>query len=100
MPGRKRDDQIAMNLRRRARRDNQTAIRGPPAGRDPTLDLRCVAHVDRPYFRPGRGRRGLDHAELGRAGRYGGGGLEFPTPSRAGPGGAPPPPSLPPPPPP
>ena len=39
MPGRKRDDQIAMNPRQRARRHDQAAIRGAREDRDGALDL-------------------------------------------------------------
>ena len=47
VPGRQRDDQIAMNRRQRARRHDQAAIRGAREGRDGALDLAGVAHVDR-----------------------------------------------------
>ena len=47
VPGRQRDDQIAMNVRQRARRHDQAAIRAARECRDGALDLAGVAHVDR-----------------------------------------------------
>ena len=47
VPGRQRDDQIAMNAPPRARRYNQTAIPRAREGCDGALDLAGVAHVDR-----------------------------------------------------
>ena len=64
VPGRQRDDQIAMNRRQRARRHDQAAIRGAREGRDGALDLAGVAHVDRAHLHPERRRHGLDCAEL------------------------------------
>jgi hypothetical protein len=54
MSGRKSDDQLAMNKRRRARRHDQTAIRGACEGRDCALDFGRVVRVDRPYIYAGR----------------------------------------------
>ena len=72
VPGRQRDDQIAMNHRQRARRHDQTAIRGAREGRDGALDLARVAHVDRAHLHPERRRHGLDGGELADPGGYGG----------------------------
>ena len=47
MPGRQRDDQIAMKPSLPRRRHDQTAIRSAREGRDGALDLAGVAHVDR-----------------------------------------------------
>jgi LTXXQ motif family protein len=47
MPGRQRDDQVAMNRCQRAPRHDQTAIRGLRKCRDGALDLGRVAHVER-----------------------------------------------------
>ena len=73
VPGRQRDDQIAMN-----RRANALAVTIRPPferareGRDGALDLAGVAHVDRAHLHPERRRHGLDGAELADPGRYGG----------------------------
>jgi hypothetical protein len=64
VPGRQRDDQIAMTRRRRARRHDQTAIWGAREGRDGALDLGGVAHVDWAQLHPERWRHGMDRAEL------------------------------------
>ena len=64
MPGRKRDDQIAMNARQRARRHDQAAITGARECRDAALDLAGVAQVDRAYLHAKRRRHGLDDGEL------------------------------------
>ena len=64
MPGRKRDDQLAMTYRQRARRHYQAAILGACNGRDGPLDLGRVAHVDRTYLHPDRRRHGLDDGKL------------------------------------
>src|SRR5262245_53716503 len=50
--GRKLDDQIDMNSRQRARRDDQTAVRGAREGRNGALDLGRVANVDRAHPTP------------------------------------------------
>ena len=68
MPGRQRDDQIAMNVRRPARCHDQTAIGGARERRDGALDLVGVAHVDRVHLHPERRRHGLDDGELAGAG--------------------------------
>jgi hypothetical protein len=47
VPGRQRDDQIAMKLRQRTPRHDHAAIRRAREGRDSTLDLADVAYVDR-----------------------------------------------------
>ena len=72
VPGRQRDDQIAMKLRQRARRHDQAAIRSAREGRDGALDLARVAHVDRSYLHPERRRHGLDYAKLANSGGCGG----------------------------
>src|SRR5439155_18905702 len=70
--GRQRDDQIAMTLRQLASRQDQTGIRRAREGRDGALDLGRIADVDRDDLHPERRRHGLDDAELGGSGRYGG----------------------------
>src|SRR5262245_23665390 len=72
VPGRRRDDQIAMNRRQRAPRHDQTTIRRARKSRDGALDLSGVAHVDRPYIHPDRRRHGLDYRELADPAGYGG----------------------------
>jgi hypothetical protein len=72
VPGRQRDDQIAMSARQRARRHDQAAIRGARECRDGALDLAGVAHVDRAYLHADRRRHGLDYGELANPGGYGG----------------------------
>ena len=47
VPGRQRDDQIAMQRRGPAPCCDQTVIRGAREGRDGALDLARVAHIDR-----------------------------------------------------
>ena len=64
VPGRQRDDQIAMRARQRARRHDQAAIRGAREGRDGALDLAGVAHIDRAHLHAERRRHGLDDGEL------------------------------------
>jgi hypothetical protein len=64
VPGRKRDDQIAINYRQSAHRHDQPAVRGAREGRDGALDLAGVAHVDWTHIHPDRRRRGLDRAKL------------------------------------
>ena len=51
---RQSDDQIAMNVRQRAPRNNQAAIRGACEGRHGALNLARVAHVDRDHLHPER----------------------------------------------
>ena len=46
VPGRQRDDQIAMNERRPARRHDQAAIRNAREGRDGALDVAGVTKAD------------------------------------------------------
>src|SRR5260370_37845536 len=58
-----------MSRGRRAPRYDQTAIRGTREGRDGSLYLAGVAHVDRAHFHSyGRGH-GLDGSELSHSGR-------------------------------
>ena len=71
MPGRKRDDQIAMSRRQRARQSRSGRHCGLREGRDGALDLVGVAHVDRGYVHPERRRHGLDCGELADPGGYG-----------------------------
>jgi hypothetical protein len=47
VPGRQRDDQIAMKGRGHDRCHDPTAIRSSREGRDGALDLAGVAHIDR-----------------------------------------------------
>ena len=61
-----------MSEHRRARRHDQTAIPGALEGRDGSLDLGRVAHVDRAQLNAERRRRGLDRTELTGPGGYGG----------------------------
>jgi hypothetical protein len=64
VPGRQRDDQIAMKLGQRAASHDQATIRGAREGPDSTLDLARVAYVDRAYLQPDRRGHRLDRAEL------------------------------------
>ena len=64
MPGRQRDDQIAMNAASRARRHDQAAIRRAREGRDGALDLAASRTLTGLYFHPERRRHGLDDAKL------------------------------------
>src|SRR3954469_23543991 len=72
VPGRERDDQLAMTLRRGTRRHDQTSIRSAREGRDGALDLAGVTDVDREHLHPDRWRHGLNDAELGGAGGWAG----------------------------
>ena len=72
VPGRQRDDQIAMKPRGRARRHDQAAIRSAREGRDGALDLAGVAHVDRVDLHPQRWRHGLDDGKLAGSGALAG----------------------------
>ena len=67
VPGRQRDDQIAMNRRcpPASRSVRHSASR---EGRDGALDFAGVAHVERAHLHPERWRHGLDCAELASAG--------------------------------
>jgi hypothetical protein len=60
VPGRKRDDQIAMNKCQRARGDDQTATQSAREIRDSALNLADGAHIDGAYLHPERRRHGLD----------------------------------------
>jgi hypothetical protein len=53
MPGGKRDDQVAMNYRLRARRQDQAAIRRLRDAIDGALDLACIREQpgSNPVFR-------------------------------------------------
>ena len=64
MPRRKRNDQLAMNCRRRASGYYQATIGTRSEHRDAALDLAGIAHVDRTQFHPKRRRHGLDCPEL------------------------------------
>ena len=65
VPGRERDDQIAMNRRQRTRRYDQAAIRLARVGHDGALDLGRVTHVDRAHhLHADRQRHVLDDGEL------------------------------------
>jgi hypothetical protein len=72
VPGRKRDDQFAMNHCQRARRQNKTTVRRAREGRDGALDLAGIAHVDRADLHAERRRHGLNDGELADPGGYGG----------------------------
>ena len=63
------DDQIAMDLCKWSARDDKSTIRGLCERGDSPVNLGCVSHVDRDYFHPERGRRGLYRGELARPGR-------------------------------
>jgi pimeloyl-ACP methyl ester carboxylesterase len=72
VPRSKRNDQITMNDRRRARRRDDAAIRDARERRNGALDLAGVAHVDRAYLHSERWRHGLNDGELADPGRTGG----------------------------
>src|SRR5262249_23965030 len=59
-----------MNSCQRTRRHYHTAIRGVGEGRNTTLDLAGIAHVDRTHFYPKRRCHSLDGAELADPGGY------------------------------
>ena len=70
---RQRDDQIVMQKRHGARRQNQIAIGRARKCRDGALDLAGVApHIDRVDLHPERRRHGLDDTELADSGGYDG----------------------------
>jgi len=60
VPGRQRDDQIIMNERRPACRQDQTAIRPARECCDGALDLGRIVHVYRNYLYAERRRHRLD----------------------------------------
>jgi len=64
VPGRQRDDQIAMNRRQRAPCHDQAAIRAARESGDGALDLDRVVHLDRAQLHPERWSHGLNRAEL------------------------------------
>jgi len=68
VPGRQRDDQIAVSGCRPAPRQDQAATRCARECRDGTLDFAGVAHVDRVDLHPKRRRHGLDDGKLAGAG--------------------------------
>jgi len=68
MPGRKLDNQIAMNDRLAAGHD-QTATRGIRKGRDGALNLGRITHIDWDDFHAERRRHSLDDGELPDPGR-------------------------------
>jgi hypothetical protein len=61
-----------MNLRQRASRQDQAAIRRACEGRDGALDLAGIAYVDWAHLHPKRRRQSLDCGELARSGGQGG----------------------------
>ena len=71
VPGRKRDDQIAMSTRQRARRHDQPAIQRAREGRDGALDSPASRTLTGLTSTPRR-RHSLDNAELAGPGGYGG----------------------------
>jgi hypothetical protein len=64
VPGRERDDQIAMKHRYRAPEHDQTAVRGAREFHDGALDLGRVSPADRAQLYPKRRRHGLEYGEL------------------------------------
>ncbi len=70
VPSRQRDDQVAMNDRRRARQHDKAAIRLPRECGDGALDLWRITYVDKDQFHPERGRHALDGAQLAERGGY------------------------------
>jgi hypothetical protein len=62
MPRGKRDDQLAMDLRQRAGRDDQTAIRLARELHNGALDLLGVAHADRSGLHPEQMGHGLNRS--------------------------------------
>src|SRR5215831_4809328 len=64
VPGRERDDQVAMKHRDRAPQHDQAAVRGAREFHDGALDLGRVAPADRAQLHPERRRRGFEHGEL------------------------------------
>src|SRR5262249_7266806 len=72
VPGRKPDDQIAMDQCQRAPRNDQAAVRAARESRNRALDLTGIAHVDWGQFDAERWGHGLDCAELANSCGYGG----------------------------
>src|SRR6202048_3533561 len=64
VPSRKRDDQLAMEHRQRARRHDQAAIQVARECCDGALDFTGVANIDRADLHADRRRHGLDYGEL------------------------------------
>src|SRR6516164_3554377 len=62
VPGCKRDDQVAMNDRQRAPRQDYASVRGAREGRNSALDLAGIAHVDRTQLNTERWRHRLERA--------------------------------------
>jgi hypothetical protein len=68
--GRERYDQFAIKHRRRARGYDHAAIRGIGEGRNGSLNLTRLPHVDRPQVHANRRRYRLDDSKLRGAGGY------------------------------
>src|SRR5262249_57441903 len=66
----KPNDQIAMNDRQRASRQNQTPIRAACEGSQRALDLAGIAHIDRAKLHSERWRHGLNCAPQPNPGPY------------------------------
>jgi hypothetical protein len=69
--GRKRDDQVAMNHRQRAPRQDHAAVRGAREGRNSAFDLAGIEHVDRAQINAERRRHRLERAPLAGPRGYG-----------------------------
>src|SRR5215471_1376958 len=72
VPGYKRDDQVAMNQRQHAPRQDHAAVRGAREGRKSALDLAGIEHVDRAQLNTEGRRHGLERAPLTGPRGYGG----------------------------
>ena len=68
VPGRQRNDKIAMTLRCPTRRHDQAAVRRARESRDGAFYLCGIAHVNRVNLHPKRRRYCLDDGELARSG--------------------------------
>ena len=72
VPGRKRDNHIAMTHGQRARGHDQARVRILCKGCEGALDFSGITNVDRAYHYPDRWRDRLQGAELTNPGGYGG----------------------------
>src|SRR5262249_8132662 len=72
MPGRQRDNQIAVSGCQSASRYDQTVIWGTREGRDSALDLAWIAYAEGAQLHPQRWRRCLDGTPQADPGSYGG----------------------------
>jgi hypothetical protein len=71
VPGRKGDNQIAMNHRQRAARHDQAAVRPARECGNAALDLASVARLDRAHVHAERRRHSLDCTQLAGPGALG-----------------------------